>query len=398
MEILVNENNFIAQEKLPVEIVERKGIGHPDTISDAIAEEYSIAISTYYIENFKRILHHNVDKAMLVAGRARPVFGGGDVLEPINFYLVGRVITEVGDQKIPVNEIYLESARKWLQENIKNLDVERHIDLKLLVKPGSKDLVGLFDASKEVPRANDTSFGVGFYPLSKTEETVLKLERYLNSDDFKKDHPELGEDIKVMGVRFGDHVKITIAAAFVSRFVNSLDDYLQKKETIRKKAEEFVKEILPYRFTLELNSADLVDQGIVYITVTGISGESGDDGQVGRGNRANGLITPYRPMSLEAVAGKNPVSHVGKIYNVFANEIAKRVYEKFDEVEDVLIYMVSQIGKPITEPQLFEAKVRTKSGNLSQGLKDEVKSTLNESLSELPDIWKRFLNRELGIY
>ncbi len=398
MEILVNENNFIDQEKLPVEIVERKGIGHPDTISDAIAEEYSIAISKYYIEHFNRILHHNVDKAMLVAGRAQPVFGGGSVVEPINFYLVGRVITEAGDQKIPVREIYLESARRWLKENIKNLDVNKDIELQLLVRPGSKDLVGLFDASKEVPKANDTSFGVGFYPLSKTEETVLKLERYLNSKEFKKEHPELGEDIKVMGVRFRERVKITIAAAFVSKFVSSLDDYLQKKEIIRQKAEEFVKEILPYEFTLELNSADLIDQGIVYITVTGISGESGDDGQVGRGNRANGLITPYRPMSLEAVAGKNPVSHVGKIYNVFANEIAKRVYNKFDEIEDVLIYMVSQIGKPITEPQLFEAKIRTKSGNPSRALKEEVKSTLNQSLSELPEIWKRFLNKELGIY
>ncbi len=398
MEILVNENNFIAQEELPVEIVERKGIGHPDTISDAIAEEYSIAVSTYYIEKFRRILHHNVDKAMLVAGRAHPVFGGGEVLDPINFYLVGRVITEVGDHRIPVEEIYIESARKWLKSNIKNLDVERHINLKLLVKPGSRDLVGLFDSSKDIPRANDTSFGVGFYPLSKTEETVLKLERYLNSREFKKDHPELGEDIKVMGVRFGDQVNLTVAAAFVSKFVSSLEDYLEKKELIKKKAEEFVRGILPYRFNLELNSADLVEEGIVYITVTGISGESGDDGQVGRGNRANGLITPYRPMSLEAVAGKNPVSHVGKIYNVFANEIARRVYEKFDEVEDVLIYMVSQIGKPITEPQLFEARVRTKSGNLSRGLKDGIKGILNQSLSELPDIWKRFLNRELGIY
>ena len=398
MEILVNENNFLDQEKLPAEIVERKGIGHPDTISDAISEEYSVELSKFYIEKFGKILHHNVDKALLVAGKAFPVFGGGKVEEPINFYLVGRVITEYNGEKVPVEEIYQKTAREWLQKNIRNLDIEKDINLHLLVKPGSQDLVGLFDAADEVPLANDTSFGVGFYPLSKTEEAVLKIEQYLNSDEFKKIHPELGEDIKVMGVRRGDFVKITVAAAFVSKYLNSVDEYLDKKREIAEAVRKFASHILPYNFDVDINSADLVEQGIVYITVTGISGESGDDGQVGRGNRANGLITPYRPMSLEAVAGKNPVSHVGKIYNVFANEIAKRLVEGFEEVEDALIYMVSQIGKPITEPQIFEARVRTKKGNLTEGLKSAIKSKLDEYLGELPVFWKRFLNRELGIY
>ena len=398
MEILVNENNFLDQEKLPAEIVERKGIGHPDTISDAIAEEYSVELSKYYIEKFGRILHHNVDKALLVAGKATPVFGGGEVDEPINFYLVGRVITEFKGEKVPVYEIYKRTATSWLRKNIRNIDVEKEIELKLIVKPGSQDLVGLFDASEAIPLANDTSFGVGFYPLSRTEEAVLKIEQFLNSDDFKKIHPELGEDIKVMGVRRGDFVKITVAAAFVSKYLNSIGEYLEKKREIGEEVKNFASNILPYNFEVEINSADLVEQGIVYITVTGISGESGDDGQVGRGNRANGLITPYRPMSLEAVAGKNPVSHVGKIYNVFANEIAKRLVDEFEDIEDVLIYMVSQIGRPITEPQIFEARVKTKKGNLTEGLKSAVKSKLNDYLGELPEFWKKFLNRELGIY
>ncbi len=398
MEIMVNENNFLNQEALPVEIVERKGIGHPDTISDAISEEYSVEISKFYMENFGKILHHNVDKALLIAGKASPVFGGGKVDEPITFYLVGRVITEYKGKSIPVEDIYLRTAKNWLKNNIKNLDIENDIDLKLIVKPGSQDLVGLFESSQDVPLANDTSFGVGFYPLSKIENAVLKIENYLNSNEMKEEHPELGEDIKVMGVRIGDTVKITVAAAFVSKYVKSIEDYVEKKRQIHKKVWNLAKNLLPYEFSVEINSADLVDSGIVYITVTGISGESGDDGQVGRGNRANGLITPYRPMSLEAVAGKNPVSHVGKIYNVFANEVAKRIVERYDEVEDSLVYMVSQIGKPITEPQVFEVRVRTKSGSLSNGLKSEIKDSLKEYLDELPGIWQKFLNRELSIY
>ncbi len=398
MEIMVNENNFLNQEDLPVEIVERKGIGHPDTISDAISEEYSVEISKFYIENFGKILHHNVDKALLIAGKASPVFGGGRVEEPINFYLVGRVVTEYNGKTVPVEDIYVRTARTWLKENIKNLDVEKDINLKLIVKPGSQDLVGLFESSENIPLANDTSFGVGFYPLSKIENAVLQIEKFLNSSEMKADHPELGEDIKVMGVRIGDSVRITVAAAFVSKFVNSLEDYIEKKRQIHDKVWELAESLLPYKFSVEINSADLLESGIVYITVTGISGESGDDGQVGRGNRANGLITPYRPMSLEAVAGKNPVSHVGKIYNVFANEVAKRIVERYDEVEDSLVYMVSQIGKPITEPQVFEVRIRTKSGSVSESLKTEIKRSLKEYLDELPGIWKKFLNRELNIY
>ena len=51
-----------------VEVVERKGIGHPDTICDALAEEVSRALSRTYLERFGRVLHHNDDKALLCGG------------------------------------------------------------------------------------------------------------------------------------------------------------------------------------------------------------------------------------------------------------------------------------------------------------------------------------------
>ena len=59
--------------------------------------------------------------------------------------------------------------------------------------------------------------------------------------------------------------------------------------------------------------------GGMYLTVLGTSADGADGGQVGRGNRVNGLISLHRPMSTEAAAGKNPVSHVGKIYNLLAH-------------------------------------------------------------------------------
>ena len=69
----------------PVEIVERKGIGHPDTICDALAEELSRTYSQYCLERFGLVLHHNVDKALLCGGRSAPRFGGGKVTAPNRF-------------------------------------------------------------------------------------------------------------------------------------------------------------------------------------------------------------------------------------------------------------------------------------------------------------------------
>ena len=381
-----------------VEIVERKGKGHPDTICDLLAEELSLALSRLYLEEFGVVMHHNVDKALLVGGVAKPVFGGGEVRSPIEVYLVGRAVNEKDGRKLPVEEIALETARDWFRRNIRNIDPERHVVVKPRIRPGSRDLVELFmryQRKGEVPLANDTSFGVGFAPLDDLERVVLKTEHYLNSPGFKEEHPETGEDVKVMGVRTGRRIRLTVACAFVSKFVSNLSEYLEKKEGIRRKVEDLVRNLTDKEVDVFVNTADDPNSGSVYITVTGTSAEQGDDGQVGRGNRVNGLITPYRPVSLEAVAGKNPVSHIGKIYNVVANIIAKRVVEEVEEVEEAYCYLVSQIGKPINEPQACDVKVRTRRD--LRGLGEEVRVIVLEELEKLPEIWKRFISEEFSI-
>ena len=82
-------------EDRSIEIVERKGRGHPDYISDAISETVSLALCTYYQKTFGVILHHNVDKGLVVGGRANPHFGGGEVDEPIKIIVAGRAVTKV---------------------------------------------------------------------------------------------------------------------------------------------------------------------------------------------------------------------------------------------------------------------------------------------------------------
>lgn len=389
--ITVSKMTFEPVYEQEVEIVERKGIGHPDTICDLLAENLSVNLCGIYLEKFGAIMHHNVDKALLVGGKANAVFGGGQVIEPIEIYLVGRAILEKDGVTIDPQELVERTVKDWISKHIRNLDPEKHVKIYARIKPGSKDLVELFERfqkSGEVPLANDTSFGVGFAPFDDLETAVFQTERFLNSEGMKREHPEIGEDIKVMGVRIRDRIRLTVALAFVSKYVKDKEDYFQKKEAIRQKVQKFIQEKLGKEVEIHINTADS-KHGEVYITVTGTSAEQGDDGQVGRGNRVNGLITPYRPMSLEAAAGKNPISHIGKIYNAVANEIARRVVQEVPEVKEAYCYMVSQIGKPINEPQVCDVKVRTT--KQVKGLEEPIVQIVKEELEKMPYIWKGFL-------
>ncbi len=396
--VVVTPMTFEPVYSQDAEIVERKGTGHPDTICDSVAEELSVELSKLYLNEFGAIMHHNVDKALLVGGVADPVFGGGEVVSPIEIYIVGRALKEKDGRPLPVEELALEVVRRWIKQNIRNLDPDRHVIVQPRIKPGSRDLVDLFmrfQRRGEIPLANDTSFGVGFAPLDDLERVVFETERFLNSERIKKEHPEIGEDIKVMGVRIRERIRITVACAFVSRFVSSLEDYLEKKEAVLEKVKNFASSLTDKEVEVFLNTADSPQEKSVYITVTGTSAEQGDDGQVGRGNRVNGLITPYRPMSLEAAAGKNPVSHIGKIYNIVANIISKRVVEEIEEVEEAYCYIVSQIGRPINEPQVCDVKVRT--GKDVKGIEEQVVEIARQELAEMPHTWKKFLNKEFSV-
>ncbi|ACG57432.1 Methionine adenosyltransferase [Hydrogenobaculum sp. Y04AAS1] len=395
--IVVSEMTFDKVSLQEAEIVERKGIGHPDTICDSLAEELSVELSKLYIKELGAIMHHNVDKALLVGGKAQSKFGGGEVISPIEIFLVGRALREIDGKEFPVDELAIDVAHNWLKKHIRNLDFSKHIILQTRIKPGSKDLVELFDRFQkkgEVPLSNDTSFGVGFAPFSELENIVFYTEKLLNSEEIKNKHPEVGEDIKVMGVRIKDNIRITVSAAFVDKYVKNINQYKEQKEAITNLVLENAKKYTNKNVNVFVNTADDIENESVYITVTGTSSEQGDDGQVGRGNRANGLITPYRPMSLEAAAGKNPVSHIGKIYNVVANIIASRVVKEVEGVEEAYCYMVSQIGKPINEPQVCDVKVRKKGNSFD---KEAVKKIAQEELEKMPNTWKLFLEKEFSV-
>lgn len=368
-------------DDIRIEMAERKGIGHPDTICDEIAEHISIALSRYYLEHFGAVMHHNVDKALLVGGQSQPAYGGGKVLKPISLIIAGRATERVGDQTVPVAEIAVETARNWLARHIRHLDVLKDVQITPNIRPGSAELVELFNrfGRGETPLANDTSFGAGYYPLTPLEQTIIRMEELLNDPVSKKQLPFIGEDIKVMGVKDGDQSHYTLAAAMVDRYISSIADYISKI----KQTEAYLRAHLPLSgATLYINTADDYARESIYLTVTGTSAESGDDGQVGRGNRINGLITPYQPMSLEAAAGKNPVSHVGKIYNYFAMNLSRAIVEQ-GFAGAAQVFVVSQIGKPVDQPALLHIRLRDR-----QAEERQIEALAKEQLSGVKAFWR----------
>lgn len=393
MEIIVEKTNGLPIQQSAIEIVERKGLGHPDTLCDRAAEELSIAFSKYYLERFGRVLHHNIDKCLLVGGRSEVCFGGGKVTTPMHLIVVGRAVELVGKEKVPLEEIARETTYRWLKERLRFIEPEKNVIVETRIRTGSAELRATFDSS--IPLANDTSIGVGFSPMTETESLVYHTEQFLNSSEAQRDYPMIGEDIKIMGIRINNCINLTIAMAFVSKFIVSKDEYFKIKTKLLEYIRAFVKKLTSCEVSISLNAADDYKKGIVYLTVTGTSAECGDDGQVGRGNRANGLITPYRPMTLEATAGKNPITHTGKLYNLVAGEISAEI-TKDPDISEAECYLVSQIGMPITEPQIVHLKIRS---NLPEKAAEEkCRDIIKKHLSQMPQLWTGILERHYSLF
>ncbi|MCK5394660.1 MAG: methionine adenosyltransferase [Gammaproteobacteria bacterium] len=384
----------------PVEIVERKGIGHPDTICDALAEELSRTLCQFYLDNFGLILHHNVDKALLWGGISQPKFGGGKIISPMEIFLAGRATNKYKGVNVPIEDLVEQSCTNWLRSNFHVLDPEHHVKLHSLIRPGSSDLVELYlrQEATGIALANDTSCGVGYAPLSEMERIVLQVEQTLNSVEVKTAHPETGEDIKVMAIRRYKNIELTISCAFVDRYIADADDYVQKKLQLARLVEKTAATVSNRNINVTVNAADNVDTGSLFMTVTGTSAESGDDGEVGRGNRVNGLITPYRPMNMEAAAGKNPVTHVGKLYNIVAQQIASSLVQELDEVAEAYCYLVSRIGSPIKEPMIVDIRVSFPDDGDIDTIQKPVDEIVTEKLENMDAIRQMLLSGAMVVY
>ena len=374
--------------KQGVEIVERKGRGHPDTICDSVVDAVSVALSRAYLREFGRILHHNIDKSLLAAGTVEKGFGGGRVVTPMELIIGDRATFTVGGTTVPVADIAVTAAREWIRANLRFVDPEEHIRYRIMLAPGSAELTDIFARPGTVMAANDTSASVGYWPLSPTEQAVLGLERHLNGPAFKQRHPESGEDIKVMGLRQGNDLAVTLAMPLIARFVESEADYFTRKETLAREIASFLAERSGFRRTeLHFNTLDVPGRGLggVYLSLLGTSAEDADSGQVGRGNRVNGVIALGRPLGTEAAAGKNPVSHVGKIYTILAHRLAREICEEIEGVREAHVLLLSRIGTPIDRPAMAAVQLLPERGRRVADVARRAEDIVGRGLATIGD-------------
>ena len=347
-----------------------------------------------YMDEFGGVLHHNTDEVQITAGESNPAFGGGQIIKPMDILLTGRGVSEYDGVKLPLDRVAIEAAKNFLDDTIINLDVELDTVVECKIGHGSGDLVDVFNRDG-LPSSNDTSFGVGYAPFSEVETIVNSTEELLNSKSFKKEHPAVGEDIKVMGLREGDKITLTIGCAMVSKYLANKNEYIDVRESLKGIVIDLASKHTDREVEVFVNTGDndeVLDESGYYLTVTGTSAEMGDDGSVGRGNRANGLITPCRPMSMEATSGKNPINHIGKIYNILSNEIANDVVNNIEGIKQMNVMLLSQIGKPIDQPKAASTQVILEEGYKLEDVDKKVESIVDRWLEDISIITENVVN------
>jgi len=396
--IRVEELHQIPLERQEIELVERKCIGHPDSLADGIAESISRALSLAYIEECGAILHHNTDQGEIVAGESQPRYGGGKVIRPIYILIDGRATKQFNGINIPTDAIAIEAARDYLRKTLTNLNLERDVIVDCRLGTGSTDLRDVFKPCQNTPpRANDTSFGVGHAPFSETETIILALSDYIDQT-LRPKYPVIGQDIKIMGLREGNTITLTLACAMVDRYCAGLAEYIEFKKMLEEHALSVARKYTPRKVRVAVNTADDIDSGSVYLTVTGTSAEMGDDGSVGRGNRCNGLITPNRPMSMEATSGKNPINHIGKIYNILSTQLAQECVRSVDGIEEIYIRLLSQIGKPIDQPLVASVQVLPKPDFELKSIRPDIEAIIDHGLAEVTCITEKIIRGEIKTF
>lgn len=385
-------------ERQRIELVERKCLGHPDSLADGIAESISRALSRSYLEECGTVLHHNTDQGEVVAGESIPKFGGGVITKPIYFLISGRATKVFDGVNIPADAIAVEAARSYIKEILPTLNMDRDVIVDCRMGMGSTDLRDVFRSCEgKAPRANDTSFGVGHAPFSEAESIVRGVSAFID-EKLRPRYPVIGQDCKIMCLRDGDTITLTIAMAFVDRYCSSITEYIEQKNVLTEQIAAVAKQFTNRKVNVAINTADDLESASVFLTVSGTSAEMGDDGSVGRGNRANGLITPNRPMSMEATSGKNPVNHIGKIYNLLATRIAQDCVAEVDGIEEMYVRILSQIGYPVDQPHVASAQVLTKPGTTIKSIKPDIEGIINGWLEKTTTITEKVIKGELSTF
>jgi len=362
MNIVINTK--INPETNDFEIVERKGLGHPDTLVDGIAEHLSNSYSKYCLEKFGYVLHHNLDKIYVSGGLVDFDFGKKPkIIKPMTIYINGRASGAFNGKKINLKKLFEGFAKEYLCEILPSLkEFDFPIKMKFITNSfshnphwynprGEQDL-----PDHKKPYANDTSTVIGFYPLSDSERKVIAIESFFYNNDGTPRFDYIGQDIKIMLVRNKKTTDVTTNIPLLISHLKSFEDYLERKNNLTVELTAYLEQEFPGEdIHLSVNTLDGSKPESHYTLLLGTCSEAGEEGLVGRGNKTNGLISTCRPISMEALHGKNPVYHVGKVLTHKANIIAKDIAQEFGC--HCYVYITTRAGEDISNPSHINIEV-----------------------------------------
>lgn len=384
--MVICNNELMEPEKNHIEIVERKGVGHPDTLADALAEECSRVYSLYCIEHFGTVLHHNIDKLYIGGGCFRGLFGEQNRIAPILIRINGRISNRFGDELIDLEKIFVKTIKTYIGRVLPHIDVNEDIVVDINCTQNTRnhnwftpeDIQDIPDSQSIY--ANDTSTVTAFAPFSTCEQLAFELEHFFwNYDEMFYPVPkfyEFGQDIKVMVTRVDQDIQIQCCVPVISTEIANMDEYYQKVDYIERLLQSQAEEICrksDSNYTVHVHVNEHLDEnGLptkhVYMLIKGTCAECGEEGIVGRGNASNGIIPSFRPHSMEAPAGKNPQYHTGRVLGYLSNYIAQEINKKY-------LTKVQVIMQTINRGSLIPPYLTVISTDYNK--KDDILSTVN---------------------
>jgi S-adenosylmethionine synthetase len=414
--LFISSSKKIGINDTDFEIVERKGIGHPDTLCDTIAEKISQAYSQYCLKHYSIVLRHMVDKIALSGGASKVQFGGGEMQKPMKLYLNCRFTKKYQEEDIP----YLQIVKDIVYKHFKYIFPLLNLDKWLIIVDNTHFTPGpgvVYDSDGitqnerkfffEVPKkefaifhdnsfkSNDTSTAVAYSPLSKTEQIVIFIETSLNEKKFKNIHPYVGTDIKVMAKRVKKCIDITLCIPFISIHTPNKIFYFKKIKFLTHLIKKLViSKFKKFSITVTINTRDDSSKSDYYLTLIGSSIESGDEGVVGRGNRYNGVIAFTRHMSMEACCGKNPVYHVGKLYMAICYLISDEIFNLFGF--ETYVYMTSQMGRSLLDPWFVCIELYKK--NITSVEYQMIEEVVERNLVNINKVTQKIIKGELNLF
>jgi len=389
MNLIIN-NDYFNPSNNGIEIIERKGLGHPDSLADMLAKECSRVYSKYCMDNFGCILHHNFDKLYIGGGCFRYENGKAVMYDKIKIKVNGRVSNTMNHQKIDVEKLLTPVIKEYINHILPRVDVENEVlidvnctqntKLNNWFSPESKDDIP--DTKKLL--ANDTSLCVSHQPMTLCERIVHETEEFFWNFDDKYPKPKfnnIGQDIKVMLSRIKNDINITICMPVYNDKFTNLEEYsnivLYYERLIQDYIIEKEKDNLGNnKITVSVNRNE--DGSVrMYSLIKGSCIECGEEGVVGRGNNSNGLIPAFRQHTMESPFGKNERYHTGRVLSYLGNNISLRIYNECKISNS--IYCLTRNNNSLMKPFLLYISVDKQISNTE---KEKINDIINEELDE----------------